>query len=213
MNQKKHSVHGLQNIGKLLARGDIAPAPPNREKRDINGIFNQTREKTMAAIPPMVASDHVKHRALFETYLLAGIRDAYNLGHADALAQNSAVDKMLEKQYETRTRVTMPAVVCAVMEQTGLSSMTLDMAQMATVFERCDIDYALDPTTDVIEFTMRPIGAFQDAPLGEPFTEAEEIDPTDPRDYDHLDARRQMEDIEQAERDKPTTSEYEEDKL
>nr|DAI87217.1 MAG TPA: hypothetical protein [Caudoviricetes sp.] len=181
MNQKKVSVHGLQNIGALLGRADAPKAAPKRERSTVEGIANITAEKIIAQVdvgdPRGAAANMVRH------YIKAGIRDAYNLGHAEALGQNSAVDKLLEKQYETRTRVTTPAVVCAVMEQSGLSSMTLDMAMMATVFERCDIDYVYNPDTEVIEYTMRPAGAFTKDPLAVPFTEhPEEIDPTDPRD-------------------------------
>lgn len=187
MNQKK-SVNGLANIAALLNRSDIPlhqPAP-KRERRDLNGIFHHTREKIMAAIPPMVASDHVSHRALFETFLLAGLRDAYNLGHAEALGQGSEVERLLEQQYETRTRVTTPAVVGAMMEQLGMESMVFDLARMATVFERLNIQYTLDADADLMTYTVRPIGGFADAPLGQAWTDLDD------------DARAQVEGIEQA---------------
>jgi len=185
MNQKKVSVHGLQNIASLLGRADAPKPAPKREKRDLNGLFNHTREKVHAAIPlGAMGSMDKSHTELIKTYINAGLREAYNLGHSEALEQNGQVERLLEKQYENRTRVTTPAVVCAVMEQTGLSSMTLDMALMATVFERCDIQYTVTDA-DVIEFTMRPIGEFADGALGTPFVDLE------------ADVRHQVEDIEQ----------------
>lgn len=193
MNQKKVSINGLANIGKLLGRAEAPQEAPKRERRDVNGIFHHTREKLFAAMPLGAAgSMTTATKALMETYLLAGLRDAQALGHAEALEQNSSVERLLEKQYEARTRVTTPAVVCAIMEQSGLSSMTLDMALLATVFNRCEIDYVYNPDTEVMEYTMRPAGAFTKDPLAVPFTEV-----------DDLDASRQLEDIEQASRHAP----------
>ena len=175
MKQKKVSIHGLQNIGKLLGRADAPKETPKRVRGTVDGIYDQTREKIMAALP-IGATAYITHsqQKLLETYLLAGLRDAHALGHAETLEQNNSVERLLEKQYEARTRVTTPAVVCAIMEQSGLSSMTLDMAQLATVFDRCEIDYVYNPDTEVMEYTMRPAGVFTEHP--------EEIDPTDPRD-------------------------------
>jgi hypothetical protein len=153
------SVKGLANIAQLLNRGDLAAAKPapKRERRDTNDIFDRTREKIEAAIP-LGANLDPKHWSLIDTYLKAGLRDAYNLGHADALDQNSQVERLLEKQYDARTKVTMPAVVAAVMEQMGLTSMTMDLALMATVFQRNQITYTVTDE-NVIEYMMRPVGA------------------------------------------------------
>lgn len=184
MNQKKVSINGLANIGKLLGRADAPKEAPKRERRDLNGISAHTQEKIYAALPPraMGSIDHT-HKVLIGHYLNAALKEANNLGHAEALEQNGQVERLLEKQYEARTRVTTPAVVCAIMEQSGLSSMTLDMAQLATVFQRCGIDYVYNPDTEVMEYTMRPAGVSTEDPLAVPFTEhPEEIDPTDPRD-------------------------------
>lgn len=204
-NKQKKVVKGLANIGALLDRAEIpAESPaPTRERRDINGIFHHTREKIMAAIPPMVASDHVSHRALFETFLLAGLRDSYNLGHAEALEQNGSVEKLLIEQYRVRTEVTMPAVVCGIMEQSGLESMTLDMARMATVFDRLDVDYTYDQDTEIMSYTVRPAGAinvdadqFDGEPLADPALLAEAHKYAAQTRLDD-DIRHQVEDIEQ----------------
>ncbi len=181
MNQKKVSINGLQNIGMLLGRADAPKPAPNRERRTKEDIESATLEKIHAAVGPAVTMS--SQMSLVRSFVKAAVRSAYNLGHAEALEQNGQVEKMLEKQFETRTRVTTPAVVCAIMEQSGLSSMTLDMAMLATVFERCDIDYVYNPDTEVMEYTMRQAGAFTKDPLAVPFTEhPEEIDPTDRRD-------------------------------
>jgi hypothetical protein len=153
---KNKSVKGLANIAQLLNRGDlaVAPAVPKRERRDTNDISTRTAEKLHAAVGH-IASD--SQMVLIQGYVRAAVRDAYNLGHADALDQNSQVERLLEKQYQKRTEVTMPAVVAGVMEQLALSSMTLDLAHLATVFDRNQITYTVSDA-DVIEFTMRPVG-------------------------------------------------------
>lgn len=223
MNQKKVSVHGLQNIGMLLGRADAPKEAPKRERGTKDDIESATLEKIHAAVGPAVTMS--SQMSLVRSFVKAAVRNAYNLGHAEALEQNSSVERLLEKQYEARTRVTTPAVVCAIMEQSGLSSMTLDMAQLATVFQRCDIQYTYDPDTEVMEYTMRPAGVFTEGPLAVPFKEhPEEIDPrddhfgfkrTDESDdhvgifddphllEDDLDPSRQLEDIEQSTRDAP----------
>ena len=188
MNQKK-SVNGLANIAALLNRSDIPlhqPAP-KRERRDLNGISAHTQEKIYAALPlgAMGSIDH-SHKVLIGHFLNSALRDAYNLGHAEALGQGSEVERLLEQQYETRTRVTTPAVVGAMMEQLGMESMVFDLARMATVFERLNIQYTLDADADLMTYTVRPIGGFADAPLGQAWTDLDD------------DARAQVEGIEQA---------------
>lgn len=186
MSQKKISGKGLHSIASVLGRSEAPQPAPVREKRDVNGIYDLTHQKIMAALP-VGATAHVSHaqQKLMETFLKAGIREAYNLGHAEALAQGSEVDKMLDKQYEARTALLTPTVVCAVMEQSGMSSMTLDLARMQTVFERMDIQYTLDADTNIMSYTARPVGSFHNADLGTPWTDVES------------DIRHQVEDIEQ----------------
>lgn len=160
---KNKSVKGLANIAQLLNRGDLAatPAAPKRERRSCIDIETRTNEKILAAVglssdkPPTTAA--TSQVALLANFVRAAVRDAYNLGHADALDQNSEVERLLEKQYQKRTEVTMPAVVAGVMEQLGLTSMTLDLVFLATVFDRNQITYTVSHG-DVIEYTMRPVG-------------------------------------------------------
>lgn len=150
------SVKGLANIGALLNRTDLptTPAPaPKRERRTQDQIYERTIEKVLAAMRGADASDVVP---LIQTYVKAAIRDSYNGGHADALDQNSAVEKLLEQQYEARTKMTLPAAVAGIMEQRGLSSMTLDLAHLATVFDRNRIDFSVSDG-DVIEYRLLPI--------------------------------------------------------
>jgi len=228
MSKNKVSVKGLQNIGAILGRSDAPQPAPNREKRDINGIINHTRAKVEAAagLAPNGREQIIafkSQRELLKTYITAGIREAYSVGHADALAQGSEVDKMLDKQYEVRTSLLTPTVVCAVMEQSGLSSMSLDLARMATVFERCDVQCTLDADTNIMSYTMRP-ASFFNGPLGHP----EEIDPRDDaisanttgalgKLRNHVDIeddiRHQVEDIEQTAGPINVDSEQFEDKI
>lgn len=100
-----------------------------------------------------------------------------------------------------RAPLLTPTVVCAVMEQSGLSSMTLDLARMQTVFNRMDIQYTLDADTNVMTYTARPIGSFHDGALGTPWTDLE------------ADIRHQVEDIEQTAGPINVDSEQFEDKI
>jgi hypothetical protein len=161
---KNKSVKGLANIAQLLNRGDlaVAPAAPKRERRSCIDIETKTNEKIVAAVGLQSERPHTDAAtaqiALLANYVRAAVRDAYNLGHADALDQNSQVERLLEKQYQKRTEVTMPAVVAGIMEQLGMSAMTLDLAHLATVFDRNQISYVFNDDTNVMEYTMRPAG-------------------------------------------------------
>ena len=149
------SVNGLANIGKLLNRADLpgAPAPaPKRERRNAHEIIDRTMEKISAAVGGQSTATQI---GLVREFVEAAVRDAYNVGHADALDQNSAVEKLLEKQYDARTKMTLPAAVAGVMEQRGLSSMTLDLAQLATVFDRQNIDFDVSEG-DIINYRLIP---------------------------------------------------------
>jgi dsRNA-specific ribonuclease len=159
---KELKVNGLANIGRLLNRADLptAPAPtPKRERRTRDEIAARTIEKVVAAVglssdKPLTSAAESQVR-LISTFVQAAVRDAYNGGHADALDQNSAVEKLLEQQYEARTKMTLPAAVAAIMEQRGLASMTLDLAMLATVFDRQTIDFDVQEG-DIINYRLTP---------------------------------------------------------
>lgn len=149
------SVKGLAALGTLLNRADLpttAPAP-KRERRNLDQIFERTNTKIVASID---GNERCSATAILGHYLKAALREAYNSGHADALDQNSAVEKLLEQQYEARTRMTLPAAVAGIMEQRGLSSMTLDLAHLATVFDRNRIDFDV-ADGDIINYRLTPI--------------------------------------------------------
>lgn len=149
-NKPKMSVNGLQNIGALIGRADLPTQAPKKSTRNtIEQIVAKTVENGGFSCGDA-------------RLIGAAAREAYNLGHADALEQNSAVEKLLEQQYEARTKVTMPAVAAAIMEQQGLTSMTMDLALMATVFDRTKITYTLDAETNVIEYNLRPVGEHEE---------------------------------------------------
>jgi hypothetical protein len=151
-SSKPMSVKGLANIGALLERGDLpkAPAPaPKRDRRTADQIAGRTYEKLKAAMSDLPQAQ----QDLVITYVKAGLRETYNVGHADALDQNGAVEALLEQQYDARTRLTTPAVVAAVMEQLGSTEMTLDLSMFATVFERKKIDFSVSDQ-DVITYTL-----------------------------------------------------------
>jgi hypothetical protein len=158
MNNKRMRVKGLANIAMLVARTDLPTAPPKNPaatRRTRDEIFQRTREKCKAAIP-LGANLDPKHWALIDTYLKASLDASYNLGYAEALETNGQVERLLEKQYDARTKVTMPAVAAGIMEQLGLPSMTLDLGHLATVFTRNRIDYTLSDE-NVIDYRLLPL--------------------------------------------------------
>jgi len=149
-------VHGLANIGALLDRGDLPKAPPpapKRERRTRDEIISRTMEKIGAAVGGNATATQM---SLVREYVNAAVRDAHSLGHAEALDQNHAVERLLDQQYEARTKLTMPAVAAGIMEQLNMPSMTLDLALMASVFKRNQIDFSLS-NQDVIEYTLLPL--------------------------------------------------------
>lgn len=154
---KQKSIKGLAGLATLLNRADLdmqRQAPAKRERRDTQAVYDRTVGKIAAAIGLNV---NAAQQEMMCNYLKAGLREAYNLGHADALEQNSQVERLLEQQYEARTRVTMPAVVAAVMEQTGMSKLTIDLDKVGTVFQRNRIEHTLSDA-NVIEYTLHPAG-------------------------------------------------------
>jgi hypothetical protein len=157
--KNKASVKGLANIASLIGRSDISTAPPRPRitRASSESIVERTVEKISAAVG---ANSTATQMALVKNYVQSAIRDTYNIGHADALDQNSQVERLLEKQFDARTKVTMPAVAAGFMEQMGLTSMTLDLAHLATVFSRNQIDYTLSDE-NVISYRLLPLDVVQ----------------------------------------------------
>lgn len=154
MNSKrKLSVTGLANIASLLTKADLEPQPihlPGKPRATKESIV----EKTYARLPAMSADDLKRTNTLIE----AAVREAYNLGHADAMVQSETVDALLKQQYDARTKLTMPAVVAAVMEHLGTSELVMHLPTVATVFDRNHIEYTVDDSGDWIEYKLRPTG-------------------------------------------------------
>lgn len=159
MNQKV-SVTGLQNIGKLMERNAAAIAKP-AEKVD---VLRAIVDKTIPGIMDMSrahrnVNDADTTRKSIEARIAAAVREAFNAGHGEAFAQSQVVDAMLDKQYKARTNLTMPAVVAAVMEQTGMHKLSMTLEGVATVFDRCKIEYHVaqattDVPVDIIHYTL-----------------------------------------------------------
>lgn len=147
MNDKrKMSVSGLQNIGALLSKADVPAVVTTKTGKEA------IVEKTIAA---MGTSHHWTPEGV-RRYVGAAVREAYNLGHADALTQNEIVESLLQQQYESRTLLTMPTVIASVMEQLGMTDLMLDLNSVVTVFKRCRIEFeAHQPTGgDVITYKL-----------------------------------------------------------
>lgn len=159
---KTKSVKGLENISQLLSRNPQAAAvePPKsaaQKKQDQNRIVMKTISNLKHIGIGDSAGTIMNIDAHNHGMLVAAVREAYDLGHRDTLDQNNAVEVLLNRQYEERTKLTTPAVVAAVMEQMGMSSMLLDLALVATVFKRCAIEYTVtgEPGAEIIEYRLK----------------------------------------------------------
>lgn len=154
MNSKrKLSVTGLANIASLLTKADLEPQPvrvPGKPRATQTTIA----QKTIDALPIRAQGDDPSIGRI----VVAAVREAYNLGHADAMVQSETVDALLKQQYDARTKLTMPAVVAAVMEHLGTSELVMHLPTVATVFDRNRIEYAVDDSGEWINYTMRPVG-------------------------------------------------------
>jgi len=153
MKKKEVSVKGLANIGKLLDRGVVLTSEaPKADKLDTLGaIAEKTSHKVFG-----VMQTSGKHRAVHHC-VEAGVREAHKLGQVEAVKQSEIVEKMLNEQYEGRTSALLPAVAAVIMEQLGMTDMTLDLDAIETVFERCTIDYELNhggPAGNFISYTL-----------------------------------------------------------
>lgn len=162
MKKQKISVRGLANIGALLDRADTpAPAPlkSTENKLTRESIIDRTVERLVTSGDYSSQDAYAVAEARSRKLVTAAIRDAFNAGHAQALAQSNAVDVLLERQYASRTMHITPAIVASVMEQLGLSNMVLDMRLVGTVFERNALDFSVSDLGDrqIVDYTMAPI--------------------------------------------------------
>lgn len=148
---KKPSVSGLQNIGTLLARNEaVTNVPPVKTvKVEPADVQKEIVKKTMSALSYLPKTvDFAAHGK----YVKAAVREAYDQGHAAALKQNELVQSILDQQYKSRNANVVPAVVAAVMEQIGMHSLSLDLGDVATVFERVSINYEVAGET--VSYTL-----------------------------------------------------------
>lgn len=139
MANEKLSVKGLANIGQLMQRNPdvINPHPTKsqvQKKMDRAAIVQKT---VTALIPHMERTVTAQITHIVE----AAVRNGADLGHNEALDQNGAVEAMLEKQFAERNKLAVPAVVAAVMEQLGMTSLVLDLPHVATIFKRSKLTW------------------------------------------------------------------------
>lgn len=159
----KHSVSGLANIAALLNKAEFEAQPVHVATRKPAQTQDSIVEKTRLAITytnAVTLPDLEKLHSQNKRVLQAAVREAYNLGYAEAITTNGAVEKLLEEQYDVRTKVAMPAVVAAVMEQIGKTDLTLDLRMVGTVFERNLIDFTVSDA-NAITFKLLAINEVQ----------------------------------------------------
>jgi hypothetical protein len=133
----KQSIKGLANIGLLVAGAALRAAPPKPKEADVKAAIIK---KTLGAMPNTLDASKPHVISQVERIVTAAVREAFNAGHANALDQNHMVEELLKKQYKARTELTLPVAAMAIMEQTGLSDITLDLDAVATVSSRCRIE-------------------------------------------------------------------------
>ena len=133
---KQKSVKGLENIGKLVVGAALTHAPRPVERDMKQAII----DKTMGAMLNSLDTSKPHVVSQVGRILAACVREAFNAGHAQALVQNDMVEVLLKKQFDTRTKLTLPVAVMAIMEQSGMSSMLLDLEAVATINQRCRVE-------------------------------------------------------------------------
>lgn len=145
-SKRTPSVSGLANIGVLLqGQSNYAKPAPAARSHNLQGIALHTARKLLDA-------DQSEHARLVS----AAVKEAYNAGHAEGLAQGSAVETLLNAQYDSRTRMLVPTVVAAIMDQLGMQEMTLDLNAVSTTFKRVALNFSLSDA-GVVEYKLTPI--------------------------------------------------------
>lgn len=144
MSKKGMSVRGLASIGALLERADAPAAAPVRP----NGGKEAIIEKTLEKMQSFTGGD-------LSGIVTAAVREAFNLGHAAALDQNNEIERLINKRFDTKTQMAMPAICAAVMEQLGMTELLLNLDDVGTVFDRCAIDFESSNDGSYITYTLR----------------------------------------------------------
>ena len=130
-------VNGLANIGALLSRNPDALKPAPRVPTDGKRTRDAICQRTIGNLQGLTVD---KHQGVMRRIVEASVREAYNLGHADALDQNEIAEGLLEKQYKARTELTLPAAVAGIMEQLGMTELHIELDALSTVFKRNRLD-------------------------------------------------------------------------
>jgi hypothetical protein len=150
---KEKSINGLANIGLLVAGAALRAAPPKPKEADVKAAIIK---KTVGAMPNHLDPTSPRTVDAVQRIVTAAVREAFNAGHANALDQNHMVEELLKQQYKTRTELTLPVAAMAIMEQSGMSSLLLDLDAVATVNDRCRVE--MIPDGNYMRFDLRVKG-------------------------------------------------------
>lgn len=71
------------------------------------------------------------------------IQDAYELGKKHGTREAALALTTIGEVNDKRAAHLLPACVAAIMEQSGITTMNLDLVAVATVFSRCTIDSSM----------------------------------------------------------------------
>lgn len=152
-------VKGLANIGTLMARNPDAVKPVPTAQPQAKVSRDAICQRTIGNLQGITLD---QHQGVMRRIVEAAIREGYNAGHAAAFEQNGAVEKLLEQQYEARTKLTLPAAVAGIMEQLGMDELHLELDALSTVFTRQRIEFVVEPSTtdipvDFVKYTLHAL--------------------------------------------------------
>lgn len=153
----------LKDLGDLvttgkLKTGSIRTHEPLIAERDANDIAVATIGKAQSMrLPPAhgdTADVHRLSKVDLNSLIIQSIDEAYDLGKKHGAAEQQLRNDTVAEVNDQRAQHLVPAAVAAIMESTGMSSMTLDLAAVSTVFKRCKIEYALSVDGKRVEYTL-----------------------------------------------------------
>lgn len=149
MSKKGMSVSGLANIGQLLDRAEVPAEQPKVVRGSKEAIVAKTTEGIREAYSTPGAA------ATIERYITAAVREAFNLGHAEALDQNGEIERLINKRFDAKTQMAMPAICASVMEHLGMTELTLELNSVATIFDRCRVEFEASDDGGFITYFLR----------------------------------------------------------
>lgn len=138
MTKKVTSLSDLANL--TLGRNSaVAAAAPLADDRNCGDIAAATRQKIKILLPPTLLQMASGLFQEVDATIVDAIHDAYALGQQQAKAEAAMLHDAMVSTHEKRAEFVVPAAVAGIMEQCGMTDLSLNFKELATVFERCKI--------------------------------------------------------------------------